>query len=622
MKRLLFPYAPDPAESLIGAFAEALHGHRIRSVRTGIEGAGFSLARPGSLQMAPDDRITAIASVMRTDPGLLRATAFSSTVARGRISLGDLEIPRAVIDLERRRISPRRLKDANFHRADWLNLLLPYCPHSLELLVDSCPACGPLGWTVTRGVANCDQCGEAIPPSLAPALGTELTGPYRFAADLMSRNSVIGTAAASRLPEAVPAFSRSAICDVMMRAGIVFGRRSVGGAIVNLVAQPPAEVVTVITTGARMIAGWPSSIKKEVRARTAEMGGDLPAYDRLRNDLRWIAQGSEEGGRLIAMAFPTLDGRTADPFASDRRYYTATQTNTKLWTSSSDLKLLRDSRAIDYEELPSNRRLRARYDADHVDALRAALDDGTSPGAAASELDVPIYALGQLVEAGLLELSEAPGVHVLRGVQISKRSIRELIKMVTGAASDRLPAAACVPVRQLLAAYPGEKPWGECLDQLISSKVALHAGGDGFSIRNLLLRSADLPKLSAVNGAVERDPTGIARIPLRDAYEVLGAPDEEAMAAIRSARLEILSEGRGKSVCRSELRGLAAEIAFAGEVALHEGACPIATFHRLSRQKIPRAHGAWSRSALMLRGMVRPMMSPEVNEPVSTAQSG
>lgn len=611
MKRLLFPYAPDPEESLIGAFAEALHDHRIRSVRTVIEGAGFSLSRPGSLQMAADEQVAAIAAVMRCDVAALRAVAFGSTALRARIALGDLILPRTVFDLERRHIAPGELVRRPIHRADWLNLLLPYCPQSLELLVDACPTCGPLGWTVTRGVSRCDHCGEVVPPSDVSGLAKDSIGPYRFAADLMSRSGDVGTAARSRLPEAIQTFSRSSLCDVMIRAGIALGTRRSGHALAEVLAKPPAEIAAVVAAGSRLIAGWPQSAKEAVRERIDGMGGDLTGYDRLRVNLKWIGRGSDEGERLAALAFPTLDGRTANPFAGEKRYYTATEVNAKLCANSGDLKLLRAAGAVDFEELPSNRRLRARYDADDVDDLRAALDEGVSPGSAASELDVPVYALGQFVAAGLLELSEAPGTRILRGVQISKRSIRNLVKKVSVSVSDRPPSVECVSVRRLLGAYPGEKPWSACVDLLIRKMITPYAGGDGFSIRDLLLHPCDLAGLSVAGGTVEQDPTGIARISLRDAYEVLGAPAEEAMAAIRSARLEILSEGRGKSVDRRELQLLAAEIAFVGEIALQESSSPIAIFHRLSRLNIPRIHGVWSRAALTERGMLKPIVATD-----------
>lgn len=484
------------------------------------------------------------------------------------------------------------------------------------------PTCGPLGWTVTRGISRCELCAETVPPSGEDGLAEDMVGPYRFAADLMSRRGDVGSAATSRLPEAIQSFSRSALCDVMIRAGIVLGMRRSGHALADVLTKPAAEIAAVVVAGGRLIAGWPRSAKDEVRDRIDGMGRDLIGYDRLRIDLRWIGRGSEEGARLAALAFPTLEGRTAKPFAGEKRYYTATQTNTKLWINSSELKLLREAEAVGFEELPSNRRLRARYDADDVDGLRAALDEGIGPGSAASELDVPTYALGQFVRAGRLNICKAPGVHVLRGVPISKRSIQALIAKLRCDGGDIAPPEEWIPMRRLLTSYPGEKPWGECVELLFDGRVKFHVGTGPFSVRNIRVDPTDLPMLRVVGTGVERDPTAISRLPLREAYEVLGAPDEEAMVALRSAKVEILVDGRGKSVGRSELHGLVGEIAFASEVVTLGGASSIAIFHQLSRLKVPHVHGAWSRADLVMRGMVKPASAADGGQRGSTSRPG
>src|SRR3546814_1548206 len=71
--------------------------------------------------------------------------------------------------LDRRRISPLTLQTSEHHRAAWLLGLLPYCPLSLERLVDECPNCPgkKLGWRRSWGIANCERCGELVPPSSA-----------------------------------------------------------------------------------------------------------------------------------------------------------------------------------------------------------------------------------------------------------------------------------------------------------------------------------------------------------------------------------------------------------------------------------------------------------------------
>lgn len=220
-KRLRFECEPVADESAVGAFTAACHRHRLRSIASGLEGGGIRLSRPGSIQVAPPATLDAAAHVMRVDPGKLRAVAFTATERRDRVALGDLVMPRVAFDWERRRIGPITLRGRPHHRVAWLNLLLPYCPESLELLVDACPECGPLGWRYTRGVAACEECGSTVPPSDQASLETEFADDYRHFADLVSRDTAATPAPVRRLPANLHLFSRTALVGVLLRAGIV-----------------------------------------------------------------------------------------------------------------------------------------------------------------------------------------------------------------------------------------------------------------------------------------------------------------------------------------------------------------------------------------------------------------
>src|SRR3546814_3554599 len=85
----------------------------------------------------------------RTDTLFPYTTLFRSNAwRRGPVSFGAAVVYREDILLDRRRISPLTLQTSEHHRAAWLLGLLPYCPLSLERLVDECPNCPgkKLGW--------------------------------------------------------------------------------------------------------------------------------------------------------------------------------------------------------------------------------------------------------------------------------------------------------------------------------------------------------------------------------------------------------------------------------------------------------------------------------------------
>ncbi|MBX9925634.1 MAG: hypothetical protein K2Y05_04695, partial [Hyphomicrobiaceae bacterium] len=419
IKRLRFSYDPDARESVAGALAAACREHRLHRINSALEGGGIALSRIGSIQCAPPETIEHLARIMRTDATLIAAIAFTRSERRDRIVMGDLIAPRSVFDFERRWIGPISLGDEPFHRSAWLNRMLPYCPKSLELLVNACPTCGPLGWRTTRGIGFCEECREPIPPSTELPLPKTLADDYRLFADLMSRDAAVGAVAVHRLPDGIRSYSRTTLTGVAVRASIVSASGRGRWGVEKLVEQHPGMVATISATAAALLREWPKSVQRSIDARLAEIPGDLVAYEKLRRDIRWIANGSgEEGKQLVANAFPDIDGRKVRTFAKETRHYTATQAHTKLWTSSQELAVLRRADALRWDELPGGRRKRVRYDAHDVDELALLLLQSMSPEAVASRFEVPVYAVGQMLVFQLLIAQGHPGVLLLRGQQL------------------------------------------------------------------------------------------------------------------------------------------------------------------------------------------------------------
>ncbi|MCD2323033.1 hypothetical protein LQ953_03270 [Sphingomonas sp. IC-56] len=381
LKRLRFEYHPQPDESLAGALAAGCRDSRLVRVATALEGGGVLITKPGLVQLADPASIELLAQVMRTDVELLNAIAFATTDRRGSIMLGDLLMPRPAFDFVRRRIGPNSLYSEAYHRSAWLNRLLPYCPQSFEHLVEDCPGCGPLGWRRTRGIANCETCGKQVPASEQPPLSPDLEDDYQLAADLMSRDPAAGQRALARLPSCLRPYPRSAIVDVMLKSGVMASHLPTRWELDRLRTQPSPSIAAVVSAGARLLRAWPTSIQQIVARRMEANADDLAAYDEVRNEVRWISKYAEkEGQAILAMAFPQLDGRTVKTFSSATRFYTATEVNQRLWTSSLELGQLREADAIQFEPLPSRQRLRARYDADDVDELQRQLQAGETPG--------------------------------------------------------------------------------------------------------------------------------------------------------------------------------------------------------------------------------------------------
>lgn len=585
LKRLRLPYFPAYDESVCGAVAAACHAQRLRSIISGLEGGGIRLSRPGSIQIAEPSIINAVARIMHVEPSTLHDLAFRVGQVRGTVHLGDLLLPRRMLDWNRRRIGPQSLSITPYHRSSWLNLALPYCLESLELLVDRCPTCGPLGWRHTRGIANCDCCGLAIAPSAEPPLSPHLVEPYRAFGDLLSRHSAAGDRAMALLPASLRTYSRSTVANLAVRAGLVFSDHGSQRGIGNLVVGEPAKIAEAMCTGMSFLMNWPTGIREQAKRRATGLMDDVKSFEEFVQNVRWIgADTLSDSGPLLRVAFPRFDCRNADMFTDEVRFYTAAETNLLLSRSSSQLSKLRQLEAIRYEQLPARSRTIARYNADDVDALRAIIRSGTSPNSAAARLDLPIYAVGQLAAISALRIQVGEVIKALRDRnQVELGSVDALGKaLVAKAAPGQIPSGL-ISVRRALAQYPGEKHYARLIAAMLDGRLRFYLDQGKFSIRRALVSKADTSRLLSPGFRSMPDPLGIGHVTLGDACEILGAQYDEGVAAMRSSGLAAITKGKGKAVDRSELSKLVSEIAFLGEAFARTGTSPTTLHHQFLR---------------------------------------
>ncbi|MDR6144904.1 hypothetical protein QE363_000697 [Sphingomonas sp. SORGH_AS870] len=605
IKQLRFEYHPQPDESAIGALAAGCRDHRLVRVASALEGGAITIAKPGHVQLASADDAARLAHILRTDVDSIAAITFDATGSRSSIMLGELRMPRPAFDFLHRRIGPHSLKGRPHHRSAWLNRLLPYCPESFEHLVEACSKCGPLGWRRTRGIGNCESCTQTVPASDLPRLPERLELDYRLAADLMSRDPVAGRRAVNLLPSCLQTFSRTTLVDIMLKSGIMASELPTRWELDQLRSQSSEMVAEIIANGAGILRSWPDGIRDVVTRRMDTNVDDLVAYEEVRTEVRWIAKYSgDEGQAILALAFPHLDGRTAETFSSAARFYTATETNQRLWSSSVELGKLREADAIRFEPLPSRRRLRARYDADDVDELHRQLQAGETPGAAAGRFDLPVYAVGQLVTSGRLEIMPHPGVQVLRGYLIDRGRAEQLEGALTHGAKLPAKPSGAVSLRYAMMRYGGEKPWAFILEEMLEGRIDYHLPeGKAPKIRDIMVDLTRFPK-HITCGTASADPLGLTHVSLRDAEEILGTTFYEAQATIVAAGLQVVPYGKGKGVARRELNSLAAQVAFTGEALARTALQPQALHRELLRMGAGRLHGAWSRQSLFELGLV------------------
>lgn len=191
-RRLRFDLDMMDDESIPGAIARGVHSHVLVRTRPVLEAAGVELKHAGYSQLATPDELERLAYVVRCSPSRMSANAGERFVPREATRVSDVRfgrhlVPRAYLELNQRRISPLSLEERDHHRLAWMNLLLPYCPESLEQLTSACALCNAkLGWHYAKGIGFCEHCGREVARSAEPPLEDELADDYRLFARLSS----------------------------------------------------------------------------------------------------------------------------------------------------------------------------------------------------------------------------------------------------------------------------------------------------------------------------------------------------------------------------------------------------------------------------------------------------
>ena len=293
---------PHPDESLIGYIFRLAYLRRAPYARGLAVGCGFR-----ELTNRPEpDWLAALAADARVTLAELEAISNGSALLPTSLYRG-VELPSKVFGQRGRsgrRVCPGCLAASAYHRAIWDLMFVAVCPVHLNVLVDTCRACGnPLRWS-GNDVTRCG-CGKgdltrmaAAPVSAEDARGTRtvygLLGDGRFKAD----------ADRARGLEPFRDVGDGSIVDFIYRIGLEFlaGRGKVFS------AEHPRELAweahVALTRGLEVAEGWPDAFF----AAMDMMRRRAPAYwaaSLLQSSgavERWLARLPDASGLVIRAA--------------------------------------------------------------------------------------------------------------------------------------------------------------------------------------------------------------------------------------------------------------------------------------------------------------------------------
>ena len=602
-----FAVGVDDRESVPGALARGVRINVLERSSVVWDDVGLPRRKAGLAQALAPDEMRVLAEHLGCNPDtLVRQTV--ELRADGITAFGDLHLLREDVDLERRCIDPTTLSDQPFHRAEWLIRLLPYCPTSLEPLVDACPYCNvALGWSRCWGIGSCERCRRVVPPSSEPSLPSGLADDYRLLSDLVSPFADRRRAAAASLPPAVGAIAPGTLIQVAVRLGQTCRPDPVVGVRRGCIPRlAPALVADILCRGIALLRDWPNGLKTWADRAFAERLDRLDEYHAVRTALRRLGDPAREvQAALVREALPA-EFRTFNSSGADGEFLTAEALVTRTRIKPPLVAAVRP--LLETRRLPGKRRIRSQLDVGKVLAFEESYKASVRPHRVTFLLKIPTYGVEQMMCFGVIEAVRDEAVRIARhGACITRASVEALTQALAKCASRKPMPAGAVPLIVAARRIGGqEKPWGLMMAALRDGGVAFWLSSDNVDSRSIVVAPDAWARF---DGAVfdRRRHRGFpfaTTVNRTEAEEILNIPSNYFDDLVESGLLTFSEGGRKRTGSKDAVVRLARQMAVASEIAAHGGGDPNHVRRELQRIGVPPLGCGWSRRDLVRRGLL------------------
>jgi len=555
-----------------------------------------------------------LARFMKCDFHALEVRAGKRTLNQPRsksVRFGDLWLYGADVEFKRRRVSPLTLHDQPFHREAWLFSLLPYCPVSLERLVDKCSACGlAIGWRRCWGIGECEWCRTPLTESEEPHLASELADDYRFFAALLSPQDRVRRAARLRLPAALRDVSAGSIVTMALRLGQFCRGSPVRVPRIKVARLDPPLLSSVAASGTSIIRSWPDSFVEWAGNEFRRHHGDLAGHHRVRANIKRLGNASLEDpdqARLIREALPQEFGSFVHSAASGR-FVTTTEFKLRTSVKQNQLDLIRQE--LEDQRLPGVTRVRSQFNIDRVEefANRTAL----RLRQLTFRLMLPTYAIEQLVCLGVLPVEQDRAVRIARhGICVQRASVDQLLDDLRRHAVNGTAPADAAAIETAARQIGGrEKPWGAIFDQLRQGGIDFWISGEKATSRTILVRPACLARFQAHVFC----PTDFQSFPFST---TVNNTEVEEILNVAAKYLPMLAEAKllpkriDKAVNKADVLRLAHLMVSPAELGFAMRQHPRPAGRAVSKLGVRRIGCGWSRADLVELGMIPAARLPE-----------
>lgn len=613
---LRFPVTPLEDESLPGVVARATRENVLEATAIALERAGIALRQPGTVSLVPPEALESLATIIGCAPEELtnRANTYCTERWRGGpLTFGGGVVLREDLNLKTRYIAPLTLeRTSNHHRSWWLLGLLPYCPLSLERLVDRCPRCPgkPLGWRRSWGIAECEWCEHLVPPSEEPGLREELIPGYRMFAHLFS----IVRADRERVHEQLPATVRNLKPDTLLNIILQLGATCLPKPILlkrsSAKALPAATLATIVANGVDLLRNWPASIQSWSRVEYDRVNHDYNAVSNLRHSLRRLGLKNSAGPEQMKFVraglpemFVSFDRSFADPNKIVLGHEAARITGIKL----EKIQALYGAGLIKASFEHGTRRSRRQYDKAQILSLADAVRGSKAATFLTSQLGLPMYAIEQLCCLDIVQEERHAGLRFLRPeLHLSSESVAHLLKTLDEGSQSSLPPEDAIVLALASRVFGGgQKPWGAIVSSILAGAVPYWLQDGPTYDRRILVRPCDLSAINPHTFDEGNWPTFefSPHINQSDAEEILNI-DTVQMGPLKTSGL--LSFVRKRTSLRTDrlpVLLLAKEVVSAGELSVRTGLAIKTVLKVAKKAELPRTAFGWNRSVIDTAGL-------------------
>jgi hypothetical protein len=546
---------PYPDESLLGFVTRALSHTVVKRVTCALKLAGIANNAVASLptMLCDPSAIQRLATLLKTTSAEINKRVHRSLVSSEcrRIDFFGVPISADYRSKRIRRVSPRALAIAQYHRAVWDLRVFSFDPKTKEALIETCPVCKQkLGWSRARGPYVCDRCVDAdglacvdlrdFPQQLVEVADAEALD---FVTELVDPDPEKRAAALRRSAGPFAGLSASQLFETAVAFACALAMSSEGA---NNTLERPKNIeeykrftpeILALAGGALMGNKGFTAIADRIRAGAAKRRGYYGVKKELGPLLNMTTDPRLAPEIKLVLKKLVVDdmGRTAQgnalrraDYARDWRYLTIEALAKVSGLPRKNLGWLANSGAVPVIKA-ANAGLSPRLmKVSDVAPLVEAFEDAMHENFAARTLAVKPYVLADLVERKLIKRLDGPvlGLFQGKGPYYRKSSVEALAAKIKDQARQTPPLPKGMRISQAVKML-GETPipWAAVIAAITSGRaqVYLYLGdknNDWCTAVGVVNLRQFARAVKAING--DRAATLDAWISSQTAAEILG----------------------------------------------------------------------------------------------------